>query len=371
MVVKSIVEFILGLFFLIGILATYHVSEYMVAEVIWPKKFRRFHIDFVQVYTTLYFLVVFLAFLVIRLNIPDILEYDNLQLLILFFFLFYSKEKKVYWRLTVPVLFVLFGELALFGEKYWQWAVIFCSSSLLMVVITYLARQKSYFLMWLGSVSVGVFFWSLELLVASVSFSEFIYGLTLYVALSSFLFIIIIFESHYRKQIIENKRLAMFDEMTDTKNYRSFVKEFGQSLQLAGEQQKPIAFIMLDIDHFKLINDTYGHLSGNQVLKFVAVDLINNTYDFDSQADVYRLGGEEFGIFLTNTNLAETQKFAQKCRYSLSQLAVPIDNGMLHLTASFGCDISRTGDDFNTFYQRVDHYLYQAKINGGNNVNNF
>jgi Response regulator containing a CheY-like receiver domain and a GGDEF domain len=43
----------------------------------------------------------------------------------------------------------------------------------------------------------------------------------------------------------------------------------------------------------------------------------------------------------------------------------------LHLTASFGCDISRTGDDFNTFYQRVDHYLYQAKINGGNNVNNF
>ncbi|WP_405076113.1 GGDEF domain-containing protein [Ligilactobacillus acidipiscis] len=312
-----------------------------------------------------------MAFLVIRLNIPAILEYDNLQLLMLFFFLFYSKEKKVYWRLTVPVLFVLFGELALFGEKYWQWAVIFCSSSLLMVVITYLARQKSYFLMWLGSVSVGVFFWSLELLVASVSFSEFIYGLTLYVALSSFLFIIIIFESHYRKQIIENKRLAMFDEMTDTKNYRSFVKEFGQSLQLAGEQQKPIAFIMLDIDHFKLINDTYGHLSGNQVLKFVAVDLINNTYDFDSQADVYRLGGEEFGIFLTNTNLAETQKFAQKCRYSLSQLAVPIDNGMLHLTASFGCDISRTGDDFNTFYQRVDHYLYQAKINGGNNVNNF
>jgi predicted signal transduction protein with EAL and GGDEF domain len=238
-----------------------------------------------------------LAFLVIRLNIPAILEYDNLQLLMLFFFLFYSKEKKVYWRLTVPVLFVLFGELALFGEKYWQWAVIFCSSSLLMVVITYLARQKSYFLMWLGSVSVGVFFWSLELLVASVSFSEFIYGLTLYVALSSFLFIIIIFESHYRKQTIENKRLAMFDEMTDTKNYRSFVKEFGQSLQLAGEQQKPIAFIMLDIDHFKLINDTYGHLSGNQVLKFVAVDLINNTYDFDSQADVYRLGGEEFGIF--------------------------------------------------------------------------
>lgn len=368
MVTNFLVEFILGLFFGVGIMTTYRVTEYIIAEVFLPAKFKGLKIDLVEAYTLAYFFVVFTAFLVIRLNIPKLLTYDNLQLLILVFFLYYSHHRGTYWYAAVTLVLTLLGELWLFGTEYWSWALAFYGSALFLTAGSYFSRKMRPFLRLLAALSGGVCLWFVKSWLGLINTDQLIYSLGLYLSLTLILFWGLVFDDNFRKTALSNEHNARFDEMTATKNYRSFVNEFAVGLKQAQEKKESFAFIMLDIDHFKLINDTYGHLAGNQVLKYVAGDLMQHVFVFDERAMVYRLGGEEFGIFLRNVSLEETQDFAQMCHDSLCKLVVPTDQGSLHLTASFGCDILRPEDNTTTLYRRVDSLLYQAKNGGRNQV---
>ena len=368
MVTNFLVEFILGLFFGAGIMATYRVTEYIIAEVFLPAKFKQLKVDLVETYTLAYFFVVFIAFLVVRLNVPNLLTYDNLQLLILVFFLYYSHHKGTYWYAATTLVLALLGEIWLFGAEYWSWALAFYSSALFLTVGAYLSREMRPFLRFLAALSGGVCLWFFKDWLGLVQSDKFLYSLGLYLLLTTILFCALVFDDKFRKTALSNERNARFDEMTATKNYRSFVNEFSAGLKRAQEKKESFAFIMLDIDHFKLINDTYGHLTGTQVLKYVAGDLLHHVFNLDEGTMVYRLGGEEFGIFLRNVSLEETQAFALKCHDSLCKLAVPTDQGSLHLTASFGCDILRPADNTTILYRRVDALLYQAKNVGRNQV---
>src|SRR5699024_25059 len=131
----------------------------------------------------------------------------------------------------------------------------------------YLSRKMRPFLRFLAALSGGVCLWLFKDWLGLVQSEKFLYSLGLYLLLTTILFCALVFDDKFRKTALSNERNARFDEMTATKNYRSFVNEFAVGLRQAQEKKESFAFIMLDIDHFKLINDTYGHLTGNQVLK--------------------------------------------------------------------------------------------------------
>ena len=123
--------------------------------------------------------------------------------------------------------------------------------------------------------------------------------------------------------------------------------------------------IMFDIDHFKHVNDTYGHLAGDEVLKGVAKTASTTLKQIDPKIILYRTGGEEFNVLLPNYTMEQTQPIAQQIFDAVAQNEVEYNGQTLRVTLSIGVS-GLTVQDRNPldFYKRVDANLYHSKKNG-------
>ncbi len=128
------------------------------------------------------------------------------------------------------------------------------------------------------------------------------------------------------------------------------------------------AVIMLDIDHFKKINDNYGHLTGDYILKEVADIVHHEVRDSDIFA---RVGGEEFIVLLPQTKLNGALKTAQKIRKSIEEYEFSFKGESIHVTLSLGITSTTSKDTYFSVLDRVDKALYKAKKDGRNRVEYF
>jgi two-component system cell cycle response regulator len=158
----------------------------------------------------------------------------------------------------------------------------------------------------------------------------------------------------------ELARLAATDPLTGMLNRRAFFEKSEQVCENAGADA-PLSAILLDIDHFKKINDTYGHPVGDEVIRGVCAECARET-------EIHgRLGGEEFALLL-QTNLASTIAVAEKLRARIAELRFDTAKGPATPTCSFGVSEWRVGDDINELLRRADVALYAAKVGGRNRV---
>ncbi len=155
---------------------------------------------------------------------------------------------------------------------------------------------------------------------------------------------------------------ALTDELTKLPNRRHLAQRFLEEMQRARRHHKSIAFLMIDIDHFKMINDTYGHLQGDAVLAELAKILVSGKRESDVAA---RYGGEEFGIILHETNEAGAMTLAERIRSKVEAASFP---GSLKVTISIG--VAATEDEalFTGLLEKADQALYAAKQGGRNTV---
>jgi diguanylate cyclase (GGDEF)-like protein len=161
---------------------------------------------------------------------------------------------------------------------------------------------------------------------------------------------------------------ASTDDLTGVLNRRYFFKMASSLLERARRRQKPLSLMVLDMDHFKAVNDTHGHLDGDAVLRRVAEVLGENLRSDDVLG---RYGGEEFIIILPDTPL---QPHGEKAAERLRQ-AVATERFISNEGVEFGCTISigvaeLTKDDTSLarLFQRADRALYDVKANGRNGV---
>lgn len=176
------------------------------------------------------------------------------------------------------------------------------------------------------------------------------------------------------EQIEYLKKELGIDPLTGTSNRRIFDEELDHSLKLirgevkehrAGvEQLSEVSLIMLDIDFFKEINDTFGHPVGDEVLRKVSALLMNSVRDTDIVA---RVGGEEFVIFLLGAGISFAASHAEELRTKIEQMIFD-DNQELKVTTSFGVVSSKSSDDAETLYKYADSTMYKAKQGGRNRV---
>lgn len=164
-------------------------------------------------------------------------------------------------------------------------------------------------------------------------------------------------------------KLAVKDELTNLYNRRYIYQQLPQDLLNAKSSKEHLSIIFTDLDHFKDINDTYGHIVGDAVLRNFAKVLESN---IRREKDwVARFGGEEFIIVLTNTNKEEAHFIAERIRKSVMEKEFKIDDINIHITASFGvytvCD-DNTCMTPNSVIEMVDEKLYKAKTSGRNTV---
>jgi diguanylate cyclase (GGDEF)-like protein len=155
---------------------------------------------------------------------------------------------------------------------------------------------------------------------------------------------------------------ALTDELTKLPNRRALAQRFLQEMQRARRHRKAIAFMMIDLDHFKQVNDTYGHLNGDAVLAELAQIISTGARESDVCA---RYGGEEFAMILHETTEAGARTLADRIRAKVSAATFP---GGLKLTISIGVAATDEPALFTSLIDRADQALYAAKQGGRNQV---
>ena len=163
------------------------------------------------------------------------------------------------------------------------------------------------------------------------------------------------------------KEQANRDPMTNMYNRRYFAEMSEKIVSIAKRTKEPLGFMMIDIDNFKKVNDTYGHNVGDEVIKLLANKLISRVRESDIAA---RFGGEEFAIMLPNTDLKSASEVAKTIRLEAEQIKY---NNDLHFTVSIGVSELNHKDtkSVTEALNNSDKALYEAKAAGKNRVSIF
>jgi len=156
---------------------------------------------------------------------------------------------------------------------------------------------------------------------------------------------------------------ALQDQLTGLNNRGAFDSSLKREIDLAQRQRSPLSLIVLDIDHFKAVNDTYGHSSGDSALKALAKAIT----DTMRRSDIaFRYGGEEFTLILSNTDIDAARIVAERVRVAVSQLSCSDGKRTFGYTISVGVSQLGQGEDGASLFDRADQALYQAKKTGRN-----
>ncbi len=161
------------------------------------------------------------------------------------------------------------------------------------------------------------------------------------------------------------RQIADSDPLTGLLNRRSFLSVAETALR-GTRSTDSLGILMADIDHFKRVNDTYGHPAGDAVIRYVGACI---SAGLRQQDRVARFGGEEFVVLLLDINEKDMMMLAERIRASIAEAPVTFEGHAIKITVSFGAAIARTGDrDVDAVIERADFALYEAKTGGRNRV---
>ena len=169
-----------------------------------------------------------------------------------------------------------------------------------------------------------------------------------------------------KKMEEELQRLATTDTLTGILNRRQFFILAEQEVERSRRYGRTLALLLYDIDHFKQVNDTFGHQAGDIVLRELAKLVHEQLRRNDIEG---RVGGEEFAVLLPETTISEAVVLAERIRGIIENFAINIGETSLHITASFGVTAVKENDvALDSIYKRADSALYEAKNTGRNRV---
>ncbi len=170
-----------------------------------------------------------------------------------------------------------------------------------------------------------------------------------------------------KRDVEELKLQAIIDPLTGLYNVRHFQQVLDTEMQRTLRTGHPTSLVLIDLDHFKAVNDQWGHEVGNLALKTAAELYQQQLRQFDI---VCRYGGEEFAVILPHTPLAIAVNVAERLRQQLARVIIDVDDRQLSITASFGVAEFQPEGEYNqtALINQADKALYQAKQQGRNQV---
>ncbi len=190
-------------------------------------------------------------------------------------------------------------------------------------------------------------------------------GLFTSVILWHYNYINIVQKRRIEKQNLQLEQLAYYDSLTDLPNRRMFDKLVEHEFSMMRKEGYESVLVLMDIDDFKTVNDTYGHLAGDDVLRQFAKLLRENLRETDIVA---RFGGEEFIILMPSTNIEEGYVFTENLRKRIMEAEFAVESKEIKLTSSFGmCKLTK-GKNEKHYFCSADKALYRAKQMGKNRV---
>lgn len=169
-----------------------------------------------------------------------------------------------------------------------------------------------------------------------------------------------------KQALVELEKLATTDPLTGIANRRHLLVLGEREFQRTHRYKNPFSVLMIDIDHFKLINDNYGHSIGDKALKIMADVTVNAL----RKVDIFgRFGGEEFVVFLPETKADEALVVAERIREAIATTPIYVDDQTIHITVSIGVTIYNSSEiSLDGLLMEADKALYDAKKQGRNQV---
>lgn len=179
--------------------------------------------------------------------------------------------------------------------------------------------------------------------------------------------IVVVIDITMRKKLEEElTKRATTDFLTGLDNRLAFMQKAEEEFKRAARYKSNFALLMIDVDKFKEVNDTYGHIVGDRVLKNVAQVCKKALRESDI---IGRIGGEEFAVLLLESNLNTALVAAQRIREKVQDLVIESDEEKIQVTISIGIGIMENGDrSFDEVFKRADDALYEAKRTGRNRI---
>ena len=294
-------------------------------------------------------------------------EFMNFQLIAIVFCAYFLNIRIPYYYLfPIVLLFMIYNS----SVGYWEsW----CHA--ITLIVFYVTMNKGYLwsqklksplFFYLGT---GTFFGALLWYFMKLKFD---FSWTTYVQELSYLVIFELLLYSYVRMLFRDDRLkarlaevASHDALTKALNFSAYETEVKYLFKNSKDNNLSFSMVMFDIDHFKRVNDTYGHLAGDRVLQHT-VDVVQTVLNAnDSSVKLYRTGGEEFNILFPNYDLEGTQTIVEEIFTALNHLKVTFDDKEIEISVSMGVSqISNKDVTPNDFYKRVDNNLYYSKKHG-------
>jgi len=255
--------------------------------------------------------------------------------------------------------------LATTGMMTWYtWLLFLVGASIMLIERWSSAYLKEHFFLYLlPATFIGITFW----IIVGLQFADRISWPLVIVNIISLVWSFFalwdydLYQRQDQRVIAKLTHAVQYDGLTQVRNWPTFQDDFTAAFQQSGD----LALITIDLDHFKQINDTYGHLVGNQALMVTATTLNDCLTNKAAPGRLYRTGGEEFAIIIPNHNLAEATDLVLKCQKKLRSTKIRYSKGEFFITASFGLAMVNSHDSSSTAaFKRADHYLYQSKRSG-------
>ncbi|MBY8936344.1 hypothetical protein PS925_01263 [Pseudomonas fluorescens] len=158
---------------------------------------------------------------------------------------------------------------------------------------------------------------------------------------------------------------ALRDPLTGAGNRIAMEQTLQREIDMSRRHVQPLSVLMLDIDHFKRVNDSHGHSAGDDVLKAIAATIKAQLRNVDM---VFRYGGEEFLVLLSNTGRDAAAMVGERLRYATQAAEYYADGQLIELTVSLGCSTLLPGESADSLLRRADSALYVAKREGRNRL---
>ncbi|HIW71276.1 MAG TPA: GGDEF domain-containing protein [Candidatus Levilactobacillus faecigallinarum] len=291
--------------------------------------------------------------------------FTNFQLLILIFIAYFLQVWLPYWGIILAGIAFMLMNGNIDQPLSWFYTVVYGS----FYAVSYLQSVRMWprpFLRYLvTAVAFGLPLWAIVYLRFHLSWQTIAEEMISYLVLATLMYGFFMIQN--RDQRIKDRlfQAANWDALTHVKNYAAFDREISYQFQHCVSHHRHLTMIMFDIDHFKHINDTYGHLAGDEVLKALGKDVSTLLRQYGTGVTLFRTGGEEFNVVLPNVKLAQAQEIAQAIFDAVAEQKVTYNEATIQITLSMGVSELNAEDGSPlALYKRVDSNLYQSKKNG-------
>ncbi|MDR4933817.1 GGDEF domain-containing protein [Companilactobacillus paralimentarius] len=364
--VWQVSPFITSIFFILGVFTLYQVLYDWFKSISHYKNLKITDDQLKDVFGILYMLIFIFSMQATIVGKSISWEFMNFQIMAIIFCAYFLNIHIPY-RYFIPIVLVYMIFNSSIG--YWEswchaWTLIMCYES-----FNHIRRMQEENHRFIRYMMVGIVYGGLMWFFVMVKFN---------LTLSTFYeewFYLVIFEIllySYVNMILRDSKLkihllefANHDALTKAENYAAYMTEIQYEFESCQRNKLHLSMMMFDIDHFKHVNDTYGHLAGDKVLQHVA-DVAQTVINAnDPKVKFYRTGGEEFNVVFPGYDLESTKDIVNEIFVALNHLPIDINGKKIYISISMGVStISSKDVQPNDLYSRVDDNLYHSKNNG-------